>query len=85
MGAGGDVMTLPYLKTSEAAEIMRLSPKTLQNMVGRGLFQEGKHFYRRRGQIGIRWDRLAIMAWVEGRDVIAVDDGVIPLAHSGGR
>jgi hypothetical protein len=36
-----------YLTTTEAAELLRVKQKTLNNMKAKGVFSEGVHFFRR--------------------------------------
>lgn len=74
-------MMCEYLTSSEAAEILRIKAKTLNNMKARGLFTEGVHFFRRRG-LGPRWKRDALVQWLEG-DTPAAD--AFPLSQPGGR
>jgi hypothetical protein len=70
-----------YLTSSEAAEMLRIKAKTLNNMKARGLFAEGVHFFRRRG-LGPRWKRDALVHWLEGEARAAE---AFPLAQPGGR
>jgi hypothetical protein len=70
-----------YLTTFEAADLLRVKPKTLKNMKARGVFREGVHFFRRPG-LGPRWKRDALIEWLEGhREGIEA----FPLAEAGGR
>lgn len=71
-----------YLTTAEAAALLRISVKTLRNKVATGILRQGEHFYRRAG-LGPRWKRDALVAWLEGRELAAVDQ--VPLAQGGGR
>lgn len=70
-----------YLTSSEAAEMLRIKAKTLNNMKARGLFSEGVHFFRRPG-LGPRWKRDALVYWLEGQ-VRAAE--AFPLSQPGGR
>ena len=70
-----------YLTSSEAAEMLRIKAKTLNNMKARGLFSEGIHFFRRPG-LGPRWKRDALVRWLE-REARTAD--VFPLSQPGGR
>jgi len=70
-----------YLTSSEAAEMLRVKPKTLNNMKARGVFSEGVHFFRRPG-LGPRWKRDALVRWLEGSATAA---DAFPLAEPGGR
>jgi len=69
-----------YLTSSEAAEMLRVKPKTLNNMKARGVFSEGVHFFRRRG-LGPRWKRDALVRSLEGSDPAPE---AFPLAEPGG-
>ena len=69
-----------YLTTTEAAELLRVKPKTLKNMKARGVFSEGVHFFRRQG-LGPRWKRDALVEWLEGDHQVAEK---FPLAEPGG-
>ena len=70
-----------YLTTSEAAELLRIKPKTLNNMKSRGVFSEGRHFFRRPG-LGPRWKRSALIEWLERNEPASE---AFPLAEPGGR
>lgn len=70
-----------YLTSSEAAEMLRIKAKTLNNMKARGLFAEGVHFFRRPG-LGPRWKRDALVQWLEGE---ARATEAFPLSQPGGR
>lgn len=70
-----------YLTTSEAAELLRVKAKTLNNMKARGVFSEGVHFFRRPG-LGPRWKRDALIEWLEQSRRV---DEAFPLAEPGGR
>jgi hypothetical protein len=70
-----------YLTTTEAAKLLRVKPKTLNNMKARGVFSEGVHFFRRQG-LGPRWKRDALPEWLEGEHQAAER---FPLAEPGGR
>jgi hypothetical protein len=70
-----------YLTTFEAAELLRVKSKTLNNMKARGVFSEGVHFFRRAG-LGPRWKREALVEWLERSDQ---SPEAFPLAEPGGR
>ena len=70
-----------YLKSFEAAELLRVKSKTLLNMKARGVFREGVHFFRRPG-LGPRWKRDALIQWLEGS---GERGGAFPIAEPGGR
>lgn len=57
----------PYLTLAEAAELARVSPKRLRNLMADGTLQEGVHFTRPRG-VRPRFRRPALVDWLEGRD-----------------
>lgn len=57
----------PYLTLAEAAELARVSPKRLRNLMADGTLQEGVHFTRPRG-VRPRFRREALVDWLEGRD-----------------
>lgn len=57
----------PYLTLAEAAELARVSPKRLRNLMADGTLQEGVHFTRPRG-VRPRFRRQALVDWLEGRD-----------------
>jgi hypothetical protein len=71
-------VTEQYLTTSEAAEFLRYSQKTLRNKIAAGMFREGVHFVQKPG-CQKRWKRAALVAWLEGSDTPGVLDE-IPLA-----
>lgn len=76
---GLSMKDLPYLRTDEAAELLRVAPKTLRNKVAAGFFREGEHFFRRRG-LGIRWNRDALLGWMAGGALDPAD--AIPMARA---
>ena len=57
-------MTEEYLTIAEVAALLKLSPKSVQNKMAQGLFQEGIHYFRRQG-IGPRFKAAAIKRWLE--------------------
>ena len=73
-----------YMTTREAGDLLRLSPKSLRNKIALKVFEEGVHFYTRRG-IGLRWVRSALVAWLLGEDKLDPGEGTLPLAQPGGR
>jgi len=56
-----------YLTVREAAEILRIAPKTLRAKMASGVFDEGIHFIRRRG-LGPRFIRRMLEDWLNGDD-----------------
>ena len=74
-----------YLTIGEAAEFLRVAPRTLRNKMANGIFQEGWHFFRPPG-MGPRFKRRALEQWVEGtdrraREMSPLDD--IPMVRNG--
>ncbi len=67
----------PYLTIAEAAEIARVSPKRLRNLMSAGILREGHHFTRPKG-LAPRVKREPFMRWLDG--VCAVEDE-IPMAR----
>ena len=67
-----------YLTIAEVAELLKLSPKRVRNLMSTGAFLAGVHFFRRRG-ITPRFLRSRVEAWVRGEDQI--DEGSIPMAR----
>jgi len=57
-----------YLTIAEAAEFLRLDVQTVRNKISKGIFQRGVHYFKREGQIGIRFKRSALVAWLEGEE-----------------
>lgn len=55
----------PYLTIEEAAELLRLSPHGLRNKMSRRIFKRNVHYFKREGQIGVRFKRAALVAWLE--------------------
>jgi excisionase family DNA binding protein len=58
----------PYLSIAEAAELLRISQATLRNKMCKGVFVEGKHFFRPRASQPL-FKRAALEEWIEGRDM----------------
>jgi hypothetical protein len=54
-----------FLTTQEAAELLRWAPQSLHNAMTRGVFVRGVHYFKREGEIGIRFDKAALIAWVK--------------------
>ena len=57
-----------YLTIAEAAEFLRLDVQTVRNKISKGIFQHGVHYFKREGQISIRFKRSALVAWLEGEE-----------------
>ncbi len=60
-------MTVYYLTIAEAADLARVSPKRLRNLMADGTLREGVHYSRPRG-LRQRFKREALVAWLEGND-----------------
>lgn len=69
----------PYLTIPEAAELARLSPKTIRNLMSNGTLQEGRHFTRPRG-LRPRFKRAELVDWLEGRETDRLQSESIPMA-----
>jgi excisionase family DNA binding protein len=54
-----ELLTIP-----ELAEMLKVKPKTISNMIGKGVFREGVHFVRPAG-LGTRFKRAAVEIWLE--------------------
>ena len=53
-----------YVSIAEVGKRLGLKPKRIRNMMALGIFQEGKHFFRRPGiRPRFRWS--AVVAWLE--------------------
>lgn len=59
--------TMPYLTVAEAADLVRVSPKRLRNLMSDGTLKEGVHYTRPRG-LAPRFKREALLEWIEGCD-----------------
>jgi hypothetical protein len=69
--SGASLAMSPYLTIAEAAELARVSPKRLRNLMADGTLHEGVHYTRPRG-LRPRFNSDAIVAWIEGRDTPAL-------------
>jgi excisionase family DNA binding protein len=56
-----------YLTIAEAAELVRVSPKRLRNLMANGTLREGTHYTRPAG-LRPRFKREALLAWLEGSE-----------------
>jgi len=70
-----------YLTVAEVAAILKVSPKRIRNMMSRGAFRPGEHFFRRRG-IGPRFVRSRVDAWLRNGEAVSSDS--IPMARGSG-
>jgi hypothetical protein len=68
----------PYLNIAETADLARISPKRLRNLMANGTLREGIHYTRPRG-LAPRFKRDALLAWLEGTEAT---DAAIPMASS---
>ena len=67
MSAGLQHGPQEYMSIAEAAEFLRLNPRTLRNKMAAGLVRLGVHYFRAPG-LGARFKRSALKAWIEGRE-----------------
>lgn len=56
-----------YLTIGEVAALIRKTPKTVRNMMSRGVFRDAVHYFRPRGSTPL-FKRDAVIQWVEGRE-----------------
>lgn len=56
-----------YLAIKETAELLRVKPDTIRERIRLGIFQQGIHFFKRKGMKPL-FKRDAVVAWLEGRD-----------------
>jgi hypothetical protein len=52
----------------EAADFLRLDEQTVRNKMSKGVFIRGLHYFKRERQIGVRFKRAALRAWLEGEE-----------------
>ena len=57
-----------YLTIGEVAALIRKTPKTVRNLMSRGVFRDAVHYFRPRGSTPL-FKRDAVIQWVEGREV----------------
>jgi len=76
-------MAEEYLKISEVAERLKLSPRTIANKMAAGVFRRGVHYFSPRG-LGPRFKWCAVVAWLEQSEepVIENDGESIPMPRS---
>lgn len=55
----------PFLTVEEAAALLKWEPETLRKKLDKGVFKLGVHYFRRDHEIGIRFDRAALISWVK--------------------
>jgi len=68
-----------FLTLTETAELLRWSPRTLQARIAKGVFKRGVHYFKRRGELHLLFDREAMVAWIKDGSG-ELDDGV-PMAR----
>jgi excisionase family DNA binding protein len=59
------ILSEEYLTLAEVAAALKVKPKTVSNMIAKGIFREGIHFVRPAG-LGTRFKQTAIERWLEG-------------------
>lgn len=67
-----------YLTVTEVADLLKLSPKRVRNLMSEGAFVPGVHFFRRRG-INPRFLRSRVDAWLREADATSES---IPMASA---
>jgi excisionase family DNA binding protein len=65
-----------YLTIKEAAELLKVSPKRVRNLMCEGVLKQDLHFFRPPG-LGARFKRSALVAWIEQKKERAPE--IIPL------
>ena len=75
-------MSEEYLTIAEIAARLKLTPKTIKNKMGAGIFKRGVHYFSPPG-MGPRFKWSAVVAWLEqGQEPEAKsDDDSIPMAR----
>lgn len=73
-----------FCTIAEAAEIARLSPKRIRNLMAGGTLREGVHFTRPSG-ITPRFKRAALLAWLDGADEAGQDRPTVGKPVSGSK
>ena len=58
---------VPYLSIEDVAKLIRKTPKTVRNMMSRGVFKAAVHYFRPRGSTPL-FKRDAVIQWVEGHE-----------------
>jgi excisionase family DNA binding protein len=77
-----------YLTIKEAAELLKVSPKRVRNLMCEGVLKEDLHFFRP-PRLGTRFKRSALIAWIERKEgkqpeTIPLSKGVVlKLPHYG--
>jgi len=75
-------MAEEYLKISEVAERLKLSPRTIANKMAASVFRRGVHYFSPAG-LGPRFKWSAVVAWLEQSQEPPSerDDDSIPMAR----
>lgn len=76
-------MAEEYLKISEVAERLKLSPRTIANKMAAGVFRRGVHYLSPAG-LGPRFKWSAVVAWLEQSQELATENEAdsIPMPRS---
>lgn len=69
-----------FLTLAEASAKLKLAPKTIQNKMDKGILVRGLHWFKRDGEIGVRFDPEALEKWVRDGDGKQKPKG-IPMAR----
>lgn len=56
-----------YLTIGEVAALIRKAPKTVRNLMSRGVFRDAVHYFRPRGSTPL-FKRDAVVRWIEGHE-----------------
>jgi hypothetical protein len=74
-------VTEEYLKIAEVAARLKISPKTVRNKMGSGLFRKGVHYFSPLG-LGPRFKWSAVVEWLEqSREAVSESEDSIPMAR----
>lgn len=74
-------MAEEYLKISEVAERLKLSPRTIANKMSSGVFRRGLHYFSPPG-LGPRFKWSAIVLWLEQEPRTQGEGESIPMPRS---
>jgi hypothetical protein len=70
-----------YLTIAEVAARLKISPKTVKNKMGAGIFRKGIHYFSPPG-LGPRFKWSAVVEWLEqSLDPVTENDNAIPMAR----
>lgn len=71
-----------YLTIKELAARLKVKPKTIKNKMASGILRKGVHYVSPRG-LRPRFKWSAIVAWLEGKEEQAIQEGkgMIPMAR----